>query len=255
LRVVEDFLSFIHPGDLNSVSIHHVQGFVNGRSGEKRASKAQKVAAIKSLFSFAQRTGYLVANLGAFIPGVKTDSKITDRYLSEEEVSSMISVVETPREEAIIRLLYSGGLRVSELVSLNWEDLQIRDGGEAQLKIRGKGDKVRVVMVSPFTLTALLKLKTEEAPWRAIFGSDYGTNSRLTDRTVREIVFKLAMRAGNKKKVSPHWLRHAHASHALDRGAPIHLVQSTLGHASVATTGRYLHARPNESSGKYLKEK
>jgi site-specific recombinase XerD len=59
-------------------------------------------------------------------------------------------------------------------------------------------------------------------------------------------------RAGLEASVSPHWLRHAHASHALDRGAPIHLVQATLGHASISTTGRYLHARPKESSGRFL---
>ena len=66
------------------------------------------------------------------------------------------------------------------------------------------------------------------------------------------IVRRAAKRAGITKAVSPHWLRHGHASHALDRGAPIHLVQATLGHASVATTGRYLHARPSESSSTYL---
>jgi len=74
----------------------------------------------------------------------------------------------------------------------------------------------------------------------------------LDPSQVHRIVGKAARRAGIKAPVSPHWLRHAHASHALDRGAPIHLVQATLGHASVATTGKYLHARPSESSAKYL---
>ena len=69
---------------------------------------------------------------------------------------------------------------------------------------------------------------------------------------VERIVTKAAVRAGVEGKVSPHWLRHGHATHALERGAPIHLVQATLGHASVATTGRYLHARPTDSSSKYL---
>jgi len=66
------------------------------------------------------------------------------------------------------------------------------------------------------------------------------------------IVRAAAHRAGIDANVSPHWLRHAHASHSLDRGAPIHLVQTTLGHASIATTGRYLHARPQDSSARYL---
>jgi integrase/recombinase XerD len=65
-------------------------------------------------------------------------------------------------------------------------------------------------------------------------------------------VRQAARRAGLALPVSPHWLRHAHASHALDRGAPLHLVQATLGHTSIATTGRYLHARPRESSSRFL---
>ena len=69
---------------------------------------------------------------------------------------------------------------------------------------------------------------------------------------VHHVVKGAAARAGLSAAVSAHWLRHAHASHALDRGAPIHLVQATLGHSSVATTGRYLHARPNDSSSRYL---
>jgi integrase/recombinase XerD len=65
-------------------------------------------------------------------------------------------------------------------------------------------------------------------------------------------VYQAAREASLDERPSPHWLRHAHATHALERGAPIHLVQATLGHASVATTGRYLHARPTDSSAKYL---
>ena len=77
-------------------------------------------------------------------------------------------------------------------------------------------------------------------------------SARLGEEQVWRIVRKAARRAGIELNVSPHWLRHAHGSHALDRGAPIHLVQATLGHASVATTGKYLHARPKESSSRFL---
>ena len=74
----------------------------------------------------------------------------------------------------------------------------------------------------------------------------------MTDSGIWRIVKAAAQRAGIEVPVSPHWLRHAHASHALDRGAPIHLVQATLGHASITTNGRYLHARPKESSSQFL---
>ncbi len=89
-------------------------------------------------------------------------------------------------------------------------------------------------------------------PWRgrAVFVSRKG--SPLSTSQALRIVRKAAVRAGIDKNVSPHRLRHCHGSHALDRGAAVHLVQATLGHGSVATTGRYLHARPTESSSKYL---
>ena len=78
------------------------------------------------------------------------------------------------------------------------------------------------------------------------------TGGHLDPSAVHRIVKAAAKRAGISAEASAHWLRHAHASHSLERGAPIHLVQATLGHASVATTGRYLHARPSDSSARYL---
>ena len=78
------------------------------------------------------------------------------------------------------------------------------------------------------------------------------TDGPLSRSQLWRIVRKAARAAGIKEDVSPHWFRHAHASHALDRGAPAHLVQQTLGHQSLATTSRYAHARPDDSSGQYL---
>ncbi len=98
---------------------------------------------------------------------------------------------------------------------------------------------------------ALRAIRGDASPDDAVFRSSRG-GGPLDARQVRRIVAAAARRAGVDANVSPHWLRHAHASHALDRGAAIHLVQATLGHSSVATTGRYLHARPTESSSKYL---
>jgi Phage integrase family len=90
----------------------------------------------------------------------------------------------------------------------------------------------------------------DTAPDAPVFRSREG--GHLTARQAQRLVDAAARRAGLRAGVSPHWLRHAHATHALERGAPIHIVQATLGHASVATTGRYLHARPTDSSARYL---
>ena len=98
--------------------------------------------------------------------------------------------------------------------------------------------------------TSLMSLRGEAPDQGPVFRSRKG--GHLDESQVWRIVRKAAKRAGIEKAVSCHWLRHAHASHALDRGAPIHLVQATMGHSSISTTGKYLHARPTDSSGNYL---
>jgi len=147
---------------------------------------------------------------------------------------------------------------VSELCSLKWRDTQER-GDAGQVTIYGKGDKTRAVLLSPETWRELVSLRNGAGIDDPIFPPRErspecaeGDKVHLSPSQVQRIVTKAARRAGIDKPVSPHWLRHAHASHALDRGCPVHLVQATLGHASVATTGRYLHARPEDSSARYL---
>jgi len=134
---------------------------------------------------------------------------------------------------------------------LKWRDVQEREEGAGQITVYGKGGKTRVVLLSRETWVELIALKSEGAPDDPVFASRKG-KGHLHPSQVKRIIQAAAERAGIEAPVSPHWLRHAHASHALDRGAPIHLVQATLGHASVATTGKYLHARPEDSSARYL---
>ena len=123
--------------------------------------------------------------------------------------------------------------------------------GAGQITVFGKGGKTRVVLLSHDTWAELIALEGEDGADDPVFASRKG-KGHLHPSQVNRIVRAAGKRAGIEAPVSPHWLRHAHASHALDRGAPIHLVQATLGHASVATTGKYLHARPEDSSARYL---
>ncbi len=149
----------------------------------------------------------------------------------------------------MLTLLYGGGLRVSELCGLRWRDLAPRDAA-GQATVFGKGGKTRAVLLSANTWRILQALRGEAGPMHPCSCPARAATS--TGVGVHRIVKTAAARAGLSEDVSAHWLRHAHASHSLDRGAPIHLVQATLGHASVATTGRYLHARPTDSSARYL---
>src|SRR5215218_1636443 len=124
------------------------------------------------------------------------------------------------------------------------------DGSEAsgQLAVLGKGAKTRPVLVPEglFAELLALALADPDAPlFRSQKKGEGGAPKTIGARQAERIVKQAARRAGlkNASEVSPHWLRHAHASHTTDRGAKIHLVQATLGHSDLSTTGRYLHAR------------
>ena len=106
------------------------------------------------------------------------------------------------------------------------------------------------MLLSPNTWRSLTNLRAEAGPDAPVFRSAKG--GHLDPSQIHRVVKAAAKRAGISCALSAHWLRHAHASHALDRKVEIHLVQQTLGHANIATTGRYLHARPNDSSARHL---
>jgi integrase/recombinase XerD len=213
------------------------------------ASRARKLGAVKSLAAFGHRIGYLAFDIGAplRLPAIKTT--LAERILGEGDVHRLLTLETHPRNHALLRLLYTGALRISELCALTWRDLQPRDDA-GQVTVFGKGGKTRVVLLTPGVWTELSALRGIAGEDDPVFRS--GKGGHLTPVQVHRLVKQAAARAGIPTATSAHWLRHAHASHALDRGAPVSLVQATLGHASVATTGRYLHARPNDSSARYL---
>ena len=119
-----------------------------------------------------------------------------------------------------------------------------------QLTILGNGGKVRQVLLPDIVSRSLLSLRADAGTNHPVIPSRKG--GHLTERVVNGMVKRTAKRAGINEAVSPHWLRHAHGSHAIDRGASLPEVQSTLGHGNIATTSGYLHARPDTSSGLHL---
>lgn len=245
------FLAFVAK-PLHLVTLADIQRWVDREEsrGLKAASRNRGVTAVKSLLSFAHATGYLVFNPGAAVKLRPNRDRLAERILSEEEVERIIGAVEDPRDRLMLSLLYLSGVRVSELCSLRWRDLAPRRGGGGQITVFGKGGRTRSILL-PENVWNEMASTTGGNPDAPVFASRKG-GGPLDPSQVRRIVYAAGKAAGLPKKVSPHWMRHAHASHALDRNAPIHLVQATLGHASVATTGRYLHARPSESSSLYL---
>jgi integrase/recombinase XerD len=125
-----------------------------------------------------------------------------------------------------------------------------RDGGRVQLSVLGKGHKRREVLLPEVVSRSLLSLRGDAGANDPVFASP--RDGHLTERAVNYMLKRAAANAGINPKLSAHWLRHAHANHAIDRGAALPVVQSTLGHGNIAVTSGYLHARPGDSSGLHL---
>jgi len=235
------------------ITLADLQQFANSLGGLAPASRYRILSAIKSLLAFGHRIGYLAFDVGRALRLPAIRNQLAERILPEADLHRILSLEPDPRNRAILTLLYASGVRVSELCGLSWRDLQPNgDGG--QITVFGKGGLTRSIQIPASVWKLVTGLRTSKTGGDdPVFRSRKGKNGgRLRSVAVLRIVRKAADRAGIEVPVSPHWFRHAHASHALDRGAPIHLVQATLGHASITTTGRYLHARPKDSSSRFL---
>jgi integrase/recombinase XerD len=243
---------------LQQVTLEDFQNFINGLAHYKPATRAKMIAAIKSMMSFGLKTGYLPVNVGAVVKLPKLEDKLAERIMGEQQVARMFALEDNQRNHAILVLLYRAGLRVSELCNLTWRNLQERDES-GQVTVFGKGKKTRHVLLDQATWTEVMSLKTKESGLddyvfqsRQAWSPKGKQDRRMDESSVNRIVKAAAKRAGITGDVSPHWMRHAHATHALERGAPITLVKETLGHKSMETTAKYTHVRPNASSSQFL---
>ncbi len=251
-RDVQEFRWFVEDKPLNHVVLNDLYSYSDAltKIGRAPATINRKLSAVKSLLNYGVMIGYLPKNAGAALKLPKLDDRLAERILSESQVLRLIDAANVGRDRTLLRFLYESGCRVSELVGLTWKNLQRRDDA-GQVRILGKGQKTRVVLLTPQLWADLMALRGK-APLDAPVFRSLHSGQKLSRSDVNDLVTRVAHKAGIQENVSPHWFRHAHASHSLSRGAPIHLVQATLGHRNLETTGRYLHARPTDSSARYL---
>lgn len=236
-------------GPLSSVTVRDIQRFAATLVELAPATQSRRLSAVKSLLSMARRMGWLPFNVGELVklPGIK--DQLAERILTEAQVQRLFYVERQPRDGTLLRLLYGAGLRVSEACSLCWRDMVARDDA-GQCTVMGKGSKTRVILLPAALWQRVDALRQNAGPDDPVFRSRKGGGLR---RLQVHRIMKLAVkRAGLPSSTACHHLRHSHASHALDRNCPVHVLQHTLGHASLTTTTRYSHARPGDSSAKYL---
>lgn len=240
----------------------HVRGYLAwlARRGVRKSTMARKLAVVRAWCDYGIRMGWLASNPAKLVPMPKVDRRLP-RVLNIDEAMALMSEpgrqiaasgsvsksssVMALRDQAILELAYSTGIRVSELVGVNGGDLQLDAGF---LLVRGKGKRERLVPVGRAALEAISRYR---AAWRAdksaigdnanapLFVNNRG--GRLSARGVERLVARYSRLVSASGPVGPHALRHSCATHLLESGADLRAIQELLGHASLATTERYTH--------------
>ncbi|MEK6733006.1 MAG: tyrosine recombinase XerC [Candidatus Omnitrophota bacterium] len=244
---LKEFSGSIKDKPIEQVTHVDVRLFL-ARLKEKNFSKrsvARKMACLRSFFKFLYREGYIKTNPAASLSTPKIDKKLP-LFMNASDV---VKLLESPdasddmglRDRAILETLYSTGIRVSELVGLNKEDIDFISG---VLKVRGKGKKERLTPIGDKALRAIKAYfekigVTEINERKPVFLNK--SRRRVSDRAVRRIVHKYIHKTSLNESISPHTLRHSFATHMLDRGADLRSVQELLGHANLSTTQIYTH--------------
>jgi integrase/recombinase XerD len=248
---VETFRLFLSYMPLQSVTLEDAQAFMAHLAEKYPSANSQKLKlnTIKSLFSFATSVGYLRLNVFAAVKAPRVKDTLAERILSESEVLTMIALTTKDRDKVLLRLLYASAGRVSEICGLCWCDVQ-PSGDSGQVTLFGKGGETRAVKLSKETWKSLQAIRNGAGNDAPVFASQMG--GAMVASRIWQIVREAAQRAGIAGNVSPHWFRHSHASHALERGASVALVRDTLGHSSLQVTSRYTHAKPDQSSALHL---
>ena len=256
-----DIEKFFHYLSTNQLSLEQVtpeqlsfyvawlRGMENTEFKIGESSIARNIISIRSYFTYLAKEHKFNNPSSNFKP--PKIGKRLPKALTIDQVMSMLNIAGTDlissRDKALVELLYATGARVSELINLNTLDISTSDtqaGATTTVKLKGKGGKERVVPIGSFAVAAvndylvrsrptLLKVSTQ----KALFLNQRG--GRLSRQSAWNLVAKAAERAGLSEQVTPHSMRHSFATHLLDGGADIRVVQELLGHSSVTTTQIY----------------
>lgn len=236
----KDLNKFFAWGDFKSPSVvseDHLISYLSylREEGYKPSSIVRATVTLRVFFRFLKKS------IDSVFEGMKVWQLIPE-VLSETEMKQLLMACENLRDRAIVEMLYATGIRVSELCDLN-----LLDVGDRDVRVVGKGSKERIVPIAPRSIDVIdaylisrPDMKKDQVP---LFVSKKG--KRLDRTAVWRIVREVARRAGIKANIGPHTLRHSYATHLLENGADLRVIQELLGHADVGTTERYTHISKN----------
>ena len=209
------------------------------RHGQSSVTRARKLSSLRSFCRYLREQGHITSDPTELLEA-PIKRKRLPKALTKQQATQLLDqedVGRTPaRDRAILELMYSSGLRVSELVSINWENIDFRS---QTVRVTGKGNKDRIVLFGRTAKSALVEYLAGQSCEGPTFRNDKG--GRLTTRTVQNVIKRWAIRVGLPPETTPHTLRHSFATHLLDGGADLKSVQQLLGHESLATTQIYTH--------------
>ncbi len=242
---LDEFSSFVvkKAKDIDNLDIRSFMASLHHK-GLKKTSISRKLATVRAFFKYLHREGYVKKNPAKLVSSPKTDKSLPgfldiDETFSLMEAPSGETFIST-RDRAILELLYSSGLRVSELTSLNISDIDMK---EALIRVKGKGRKERIIPIGSKALESIKNYLPERVSIKnkstALILNNRG--GRLTQRSVRRILIHYSRMINLKSNLSPHTLRHTFATHLLHEGADLRSIQELLGHSSLSTTQKYTH--------------
>jgi integrase/recombinase XerC len=248
LRQFTEYLQREEIGEFIEVTYLHIRNYLAELQGKDYAKRSvsRKLSAMRALYAYLVREGLVGASPFTYIRTPKLEKKLP-QFMYVEEVTRLLEAVDpasptTKRDTAIMETLYSSGMRVGELVHLDLNSLDLNSGIALVL---GKGGKERYVPLGEPAIKAIADyVESEREPSPALKGRPVFLNtrgSRLSDRSVRRIVDKALDTAAIHKDVSPHTFRHSFATHMLEAGADLRVVQELLGHVNISTTQIYTH--------------
>jgi len=258
IRDFGKYLSSIHK-DVEEVDYSLARRYLRKlqEKGMTKSTLARRVASLRCFFHYLYSKGHLASFLLANLRSPKLDKRIPS-FLEEDEVNFLLEKVEGEdffrcRDKAILELLYATGMRIAEIVGLNVNDLDL---SEEVVRVKGKGGKERMVPLGRYAIKALaeyLRKRKErmEAGEEAVFLNRFGR--RLSETAIRRKLKDYLTLAGISKRVTPHTMRHSFATHLLNRGADLRVVQELLGHERLSTTQIYTHITPHRLKEVYQK--